>query len=58
MRLPLVETVAWLDLSNIPVDIQVKHAFSKGGIPLNVQGVAHVKLPGEERDTSVRRAWP
>jgi flotillin len=48
VRMPLLESVAWFDLSNIPVDIQVKHAFSKGGIPLNVQGVAHVKLPGQE----------
>ena len=48
VRLPLIESVHWMDLSNIPVDIQVNHAFSKGGIPLNVQGVAHVKLPGSE----------
>ncbi len=48
VRVPLLETVAWMDLSNIPVEIQVNHAFSKGGIPLNVQGVAQVKLPGTE----------
>ena len=48
VRMPLIETVHWMDLSNIPVDIEVRHAFSKGGIPLNVQGVAHIKLPGSE----------
>jgi len=48
VRLPLIESVFWMDLSNIPVEIEVRHAFSKGGIPLNVQGVAHVKLPGSE----------
>ncbi|MEM9692772.1 MAG: SPFH domain-containing protein, partial [Myxococcota bacterium] len=48
VRIPLLETVHWMDLSNIPVEIEVRQAFSKGGIPLNVQGVAHVKLPGEE----------
>jgi flotillin len=47
-RVPLVESVFWVDLSNIPVTLEVKHAFSKGGIPLNVQGVAHVKIPGSE----------
>lgn len=47
-RVPLFEQVFWMDLSNIPVEIEVRHAFSKGGIPLNVQGVAHVKLPGTE----------
>jgi flotillin len=48
VRIPLLERVDRMDLSNIPVDISVKGAYSKGGIPLNVQGVAHVKLPGEE----------
>jgi len=48
VRIPLVETVHWMDLSNIPVEIVVRHAFSKGGIPLNVEGIAHVKLPGSE----------
>ncbi len=48
IRVPLLEQVHWMDLSNIPVEIEVRHAFSKGGIPLNVQGVAHVKLPGTE----------
>ncbi|MDC0746804.1 flotillin family protein [Polyangium mundeleinium] len=48
VRIPLLERVDRMDLNNIPVDISVKGAYSKGGIPLNVQGVAHVKLPGEE----------
>jgi len=48
VRIPLIERVDWMDLSNIPVEIVVRHAFSKGGIPLNVEGVAHVKLPGAE----------
>lgn len=48
VRVPLLERVDRMDLSNIPVDISVRGAYSRGGIPLNVQGVAHVKLPGEE----------
>lgn len=48
VRVPLLERVDRMDLNNIPVDIFVKGAYSRGGIPLNVQGVAHVKLPGEE----------
>lgn len=48
VRIPLLERVDRMDLSNIPVEILVKGAYSKGGIPLNIQGVAHVKLPGEE----------
>src|SRR5207248_4895087 len=47
LRVPLLEKVDSLDLSNIAIDIEVKGAYSKGGIPLNVHGIANVKLPGE-----------
>jgi flotillin len=48
LRAPLFELVDSVDLTNIAIDIEVKGAYSKGGIPLNVHGVANVKLPGEE----------
>jgi flotillin len=48
LRAPLFELVDSVDLTNIAIDIEVKAAYSKGGIPLNVHGVANVKLPGEE----------
>ena len=48
LRVPLLEVVDSVDLTNIAIDIEVKGAYSKGGIPLNVHGVANVKLPGEE----------
>ena len=48
MRRPLVEKVDVLDLSMFTVMVNVTGAFSKGGIPLTIQGVANVKLPREE----------
>jgi flotillin len=48
MRKPLVERVDVMDLSMFTVMVHVQGAFSKGGIPLTIQGVANVKLPGEE----------
>lgn len=48
VRIPLLERVDRMEISNIPVEILVKGAYSKGGIRLNIQGVAQVKLPGEE----------
>jgi flotillin len=48
MRKPLVEHVDVMDLSMFTVMVHVQGAFSKGGIPLTIQGVANVKLPGEE----------
>jgi flotillin len=48
LRRPLIERVDVLDLSMFTVMVHVTGAFSKGGIPLTVQGVANVKLPGDE----------
>jgi flotillin len=48
LRIPLLEQVDIIDLRNINIDVEVKGAFSKGGIPLDVKAVANVKLPGEE----------
>jgi flotillin len=48
LRRPFVERVDVLDLSMFTVNVHVTGAFSKGGIPLTIQGVANVKLPGEE----------
>ena len=48
IRVPLFETVDRMDLTNMIIDVQVKNAYSKGGIPLNIQGFANIKVPGEE----------
>ncbi|HYU43766.1 MAG TPA: SPFH domain-containing protein [Vicinamibacteria bacterium] len=48
LRIPFFELMDSVDLTNINIDIAVGGAYSKGGIPLNVHGVANVKLPGEE----------
>lgn len=48
IRTPLFEVVDRMDLTNMIIEVQVKNAYSKGGIPLNIQGVANIKVPGEE----------
>lgn len=48
VRIPLLETVDRLALTNMNIDVQVQGAYSKGGIPLNVQAVANVKVAGDE----------
>jgi flotillin len=48
MRVPLLERVDKMDLTNMVIDIQAVNAYSKGGIPLTVQGVANVKIAGHE----------
>jgi flotillin len=47
-RVPLIEAVDRLDLTNMIIEVNVSAAYSKGGIPLNVQGVANVKIDGLE----------
>lgn len=48
VRVPLLERVDRMDLTNMGIDIQAVNAYSKGGIPLTVQGVANVKIAGHE----------
>jgi flotillin len=48
IRLPLIEQVMRMDLTNMIIDLKVANAYSKGGIPLTVEGVANIKIAGEE----------
>ncbi|MYJ41141.1 MAG: flotillin family protein [Acidimicrobiaceae bacterium] len=48
LRIPLIERVAWMDLNTIPLEVAVTNAYSKGAIPLNVQGIANVKVSSGE----------
>lgn len=48
MRVPLLERVAWVELNTMPIEVSVTNAFSKGAIPLNVQGIANVKVSSTE----------
>ncbi len=47
-RFPIVERVARMDMSIIPIDLLVHGAFSKG-IPLHVQAIANVKIASDPR---------
>jgi flotillin len=44
IRIPLIEVVDRMDLTNNLIELRVQGAYSRGGIPLNVQGVANVKV--------------
>jgi len=47
-RIPLIEIVDRVDLTNMVIDVAVTNAYSRGGIPLKVHGVANVKVAGHE----------
>jgi flotillin len=48
MRMPLVEVVDHMPLTNMAIELSVTNAFSRGGVPLNVVAVANIKIPSEE----------
>jgi len=48
VRVPLLERVDRMDLTNMVIELTVRNAYAKGGIPLTVQGVANVKVAGHE----------
>ncbi len=47
LRIPIVETVDYLNLETIPIEVSVTNAFSKGNIPLNVEAIANVKIASD-----------
>ncbi|MDH3682399.1 MAG: SPFH domain-containing protein [Acidimicrobiia bacterium] len=48
VRIPLMEKVDYMDLNTIPIEVSVTNAYSKGAIPLDVQGVANIKVASRE----------
>ena len=47
LRIPIIESVDYLSLETIPLEITVTNAYSKGNIPLSVQAIANVKIASE-----------
>ena len=48
VRIPLIETVNRMTLTNMAIELSVTNAFSRGGIPLKIHAVANIKIPSEE----------
>lgn len=48
LQVPLLEQTFRMDLTNMIIDLQVTGAYSKGGIPLTVTGVANIKIASTE----------
>jgi flotillin len=54
---PILETARRMDVTLLPVLVEVKNAYSKGGTPLNIQAIANVKVSGdpEVRNNAIER---
>lgn len=47
IRIPILETVKRMDLTTMPIPVEVKNAYSKGGTPLQIQAIANVKIASD-----------
>ncbi len=45
--IPILETVKTMDMRTMPVPVEVRNAYSKGGTPLNIQAIANVKISND-----------
>ncbi|APB33023.1 hypothetical protein GlitD10_0709 [Gloeomargarita lithophora Alchichica-D10] len=44
IRIPIIENVDRMDLTTMPVQVEVKNAYSAGGTPLQIQAIANIKV--------------
>ncbi len=47
IRIPILESVERMDLTTMPVQVEVKNAYSAGGIPLQIQAIANIKVSSD-----------
>ena len=54
---PILETARRMDVTLLPVLVEVNNAYSKGGTPLNIQAIANVKVSTdpEIRNNAIER---
>ena len=54
---PVLETARRMDVTLLPVLVEVKNAYSNGGTPLNIQAIANVKVSTdpEYRNNAIER---
>jgi flotillin len=48
-RVPVMQTVARMDIRLIPIELSVMKVLSHGGIPLDVHAIANIKLTSDPR---------
>ncbi|MEE9567607.1 MAG: SPFH domain-containing protein [Desulfobacteria bacterium] len=51
-QLPIIETVKSMSLETMPIEIELNGALAKGIIPLNVAGMANIKIAGTQEQGS------
>ncbi|MFQ6034422.1 MAG: flotillin family protein [Sedimentisphaerales bacterium] len=49
-KIPIVESVSCMSLETMPIEIDLSGALSKGIIPINLKGIANIKIAGTEEE--------
>jgi flotillin len=44
--IPILERVERMDMTTMPIPVEVNNAYAKGGTPLNIQAISNVKISG------------
>ncbi|MEA5465995.1 flotillin family protein [Leptothoe sp. PORK10 BA2] len=44
---PIIEQVQSMDMTTMPIPVEVTNAYAKGGTPLNIQAIANVKISSD-----------
>ena len=47
IRIPIIETIKRMDVTTMPVPVEVRNVYSKGGTPLDIQAIANVKVSSD-----------
>ena len=45
--IPIIERVEKMDMTTMPIPVEVNNSYSKGGTPLNIQAIATVKVSSD-----------
>lgn len=49
IRIPIVETIERLSVNTMPVQVEIRNAYAKGGTPLDIQAIANIKVSSHPR---------
>jgi flotillin len=44
VRIPILETIKRMNVTTMPIRIEIRNAYAKGGTPLNIHAIANVKI--------------
>lgn len=46
--IPILEQVEKMDMTTMPIPVEVSNSYAKGGTPLNIQAIANVKISSKQ----------